>query len=129
MNRSGSAIAIMAKQPEPGKVKTRLCPPLTPREAADLYGAFLLDTVGLASGIPEADLFLACDPHTARGFFSRLFPRPVACIPQGTGDLGNTALTGLTKAVLPGVPETRHRRKRYPPSTAGMYPTGIFPAG
>jgi rSAM/selenodomain-associated transferase 1 len=89
MNRSGSAIAVMAKQPEPGKVKTRLCPPLTPREAADLYSAFLLDTVGLASGVPEADLFLAYDPHAARKFFSRLFPRPVECIPQGTGDLGN----------------------------------------
>lgn len=88
-NRSGSAIAIMAKQPEPGKVKTRLCPPLTPREAADVYGAFLLDTVGLTSGIPEADLFIAYDPYTARDFFSRMFPRPVECIPQGTGDLGN----------------------------------------
>ena len=89
MNRSGSAIAIMAKQPESGKVKTRLCPPLTPREAADLYGAFLLDTVGLVSEIPEADLFIAYDPPTAREFFSRMFPRSVACIPQGTGDLGN----------------------------------------
>ena len=89
MNRSGSAIAIMAKEPEPGKVKTRLCPPLTPREAADLYCAFLLDTVGLISETPGADLFLAYDPQTAREFFSQMFPRPVECIPQGTGDLGD----------------------------------------
>jgi uncharacterized protein len=89
MSRSRAAIAIMAKQPEPGKVKTRLCPPLTPREAADLYGAFLLDTVGLTSGIPEADLFIAYDPHGARDFFSCMFPCPVECIPQGMGDLGN----------------------------------------
>ncbi len=89
MNRSGSAIAIMAKQPESGKVKTRLCPPLSSREAADLYGAFLLDTVGLMSEIPEADLFIAYDPHTAREFFSQMFPRSVECIPQGSGDLGD----------------------------------------
>jgi len=89
MNRSGSAIAIMAKLPESGKVKTRLCPPLTPREAADLYGAFLIDTVGLISGIPGANLFLEYDPHTAREFFSKMFPRPVECFPQGTGNLGD----------------------------------------
>jgi len=90
LNQSGSAIAVMAKRPKPGKVKTRLCPPLTPRQAADLYEAFLLDTVGLASGIPEADLFMACDPDnaTSRNFFSRTLAGPVACIPQGTGDLG-----------------------------------------
>jgi rSAM/selenodomain-associated transferase 1 len=88
MNRSGSAIAVMAKRPESGKVKTRLCPPLTPGEAADLYNAFLLDTVGLALGIPGTDLFIAYDPDPARDFFSRTFPGPMECIPQGTGDLG-----------------------------------------
>ncbi len=88
MNRSGSAIAVMAKHPEPGKVKTRLCPPLTRGEAADLYEAFLLDTVELASGIPGVDLFIAYDPETAHNFFSRTFPGPTECIPQGTGDLG-----------------------------------------
>ena len=88
MNRSGSAIAVMAKLPEPGKVKTRLCPPLTPGDAADLYKAFLLDTVELASAIPGIDLFIAYDPDTACNFFSRTFPGPTECIPQGTGDLG-----------------------------------------
>ncbi|HEX2036783.1 MAG TPA: TIGR04282 family arsenosugar biosynthesis glycosyltransferase [Chloroflexota bacterium] len=38
-------IYVVAKAPHPGKAKTRLCPPLTPEEAARLATAFLLDTV------------------------------------------------------------------------------------
>jgi hypothetical protein len=79
----------MAKQPEPGKVKTRLCPPLSPGQAADLYTAFFFDTVFFVSGIEHADLYVAYDPDTARTFFSRSVPAAVKCIPQGTGDLGD----------------------------------------
>jgi rSAM/selenodomain-associated transferase 1 len=35
----------MAKEPEAGQVKTRLCPPLEPAQAASLYEAFLADTL------------------------------------------------------------------------------------
>lgn len=38
------AIGIMAKAPQAGRSKTRLCPPLTSDEAAALSGAFLRDT-------------------------------------------------------------------------------------
>lgn len=38
------AIGVMAKSPRPGYSKTRLCPPLTPEQAARLSGAFLRDT-------------------------------------------------------------------------------------
>jgi rSAM/selenodomain-associated transferase 1 len=36
---------VFAKAPEPGRVKTRLCPPLTPGEAAALADAFLRDAL------------------------------------------------------------------------------------
>jgi len=36
---------IIAKEPRAGFVKTRLCPPCTPRQAADIAGAALLDTL------------------------------------------------------------------------------------
>lgn len=39
------ALAIMAKAPRPGKVKTRLSPPLTPEQASELNSCFLRDTV------------------------------------------------------------------------------------
>lgn len=38
------AIGVMAKAPRSGRSKTRLCPPLTPDQAALLSGAFLRDT-------------------------------------------------------------------------------------
>ena len=44
------ALAVMAKAPRPGQVKTRLSPPLTPQQAAALNGCFLRDTARLAAG-------------------------------------------------------------------------------
>lgn len=38
-------LLVMAKRPTPGRVKTRLCPPCTPRQAADLAAAALGDTL------------------------------------------------------------------------------------
>src|SRR5579883_255289 len=37
------AIGVMAKAPQPGRSKTRLCPPLRPAQAAQLSAAFLRD--------------------------------------------------------------------------------------
>lgn len=51
------AIAIMAKAPQPGRSKTRLCPPLTPDQAAALSAAFLRDTVrNIAEAAEEAPI-------------------------------------------------------------------------
>ena len=38
------ALAVMAKAPRPGKVKTRLSPPLTPAQTAALNVCVLMDT-------------------------------------------------------------------------------------
>lgn len=39
----GCAVAVLAKAPRPGRVKTRLSPPLLPEEAASMSAAFLRD--------------------------------------------------------------------------------------
>jgi rSAM/selenodomain-associated transferase 1 len=41
------ALLIVGKAPVPGRTKTRLVPPLSPDEAAELYRGFLLDCVSL----------------------------------------------------------------------------------
>jgi rSAM/selenodomain-associated transferase 1 len=44
MKQNFCAITVMAKAPQPGRSKTRLVPPLTPEQAAELSAAFLRDT-------------------------------------------------------------------------------------
>jgi uncharacterized protein len=44
MSRGFCALAVMTKAPQAGRVKTRLVPPLTPEEAAELNKCFLRDT-------------------------------------------------------------------------------------
>ncbi len=38
-------LLVIAKAPQPGRVKTRLCPPCTPRQAADIAAGALCDTL------------------------------------------------------------------------------------
>ena len=44
IGRGVCALAVMTKAPQAGRVKTRLVPPLTPEEAAELNKCFLRDT-------------------------------------------------------------------------------------
>ncbi|MEZ4601697.1 MAG: TIGR04282 family arsenosugar biosynthesis glycosyltransferase [Syntrophotaleaceae bacterium] len=82
---TGNALGIFAKEPLPGLVKTRLCPPLTPEQAALLYRESLMETVeAVVAHVPaEPVLFYEGD----EGFFKTCFPR-LKCIPQRAGDLG-----------------------------------------
>jgi rSAM/selenodomain-associated transferase 1 len=45
-----ATILVLAKAPVPGQVKTRLCPPATPGEAARIAAASLLDTLDATRG-------------------------------------------------------------------------------
>lgn len=59
------ALAIMAKEPAPGRTKTRLCPPLTVQQAAALYEALLWDTAALAHAVPGVQVAIAVTPPKA----------------------------------------------------------------
>jgi len=45
-----ATVLVLAKAPVPGQVKTRLCPPATPGEAARIAAASLLDTLDTTRG-------------------------------------------------------------------------------
>jgi len=45
-----ATVLVLAKAPVPGQVKTRLCPPATPGEAAHIAAASLLDTLDATRG-------------------------------------------------------------------------------
>ncbi|MCU4184865.1 DUF2064 domain-containing protein [Acidiferrimicrobium sp. IK] len=76
----------MAKEPAPGRVKTRLCPPLTPNEAAAVAEAALADTLDAVAASGADRRVLALDgrpgpwlpegfeviPQSGSGFAARL---------------------------------------------------------
>jgi len=66
------SIVVLAKSPVPGRVKTRLCPPCTYREAAVIAAAALTDTLEAVSNTPARARVLALDgepgPWVPEGF-------------------------------------------------------------
>ncbi len=66
-------IIIFAKQPIPGKTKTRLTPLLTREEAAHLYHAFLLDKIASLAKV-NADVAIAYYPAAGHDYFAAIAP-------------------------------------------------------
>lgn len=80
-------LAVVAKRPAPGQTKTRLCPPLTGAQAADLYECFLRDTLGLMAHVPGVGRSISYLPADEEGYFRQLAP-DFALRPQRGDDLG-----------------------------------------
>jgi rSAM/selenodomain-associated transferase 1 len=74
MDRHGiCAMGVMAKAPQPGRAKTRLCPPLHPGQAAELSAAFLRDiTENIARAARAAPIHghVAYAPAGAEAWFA-----------------------------------------------------------
>lgn len=71
-----------------GAVKTRLVPPLTQNEAAELYRALLLDQLEHLSGFTGAERYLVYTPDGALQLMEKLAPPDFQCFAQRGGDLG-----------------------------------------
>ena len=65
-------LVIVAKQPIPGRVKTRLFPKLSPEAAADLYRCFLQDRIKEVSSLNGVDRAIAYTPGAAKETFASL---------------------------------------------------------
>jgi rSAM/selenodomain-associated transferase 1 len=81
-------LALMAKRPVPGAVKTRLCPPLSVATAAGLATCLLQDSISRIRRIERVTPILAFDPPEADDYFRRLAGDTMQRFPQGSGDLG-----------------------------------------
>ncbi|NJD67640.1 MAG: glycosyltransferase [candidate division NC10 bacterium] len=83
------AIAVMGRAPEPGRVKTRLVPPLSYEQAAALYRCLLADKLQQVAGLPDIDPYLAYTPLQARPSMMTLVPAGFTLIPQAGSTLGD----------------------------------------
>jgi rSAM/selenodomain-associated transferase 1 len=94
--RSICALAIMAKAPRPGKVKTRLSPPLSPDQAAAINTCFLRDTAMNIAGLTRDIACAGVISYTPRGdehLFDGLLPAGYWLVPQRGGSFGERLLT------------------------------------
>jgi glycosyltransferase A (GT-A) superfamily protein (DUF2064 family) len=94
--RHRATIVVLAKAPEPGRVKTRLCPPCTPEQAATLAEAALVDTleaVAATRGV-RGVLALDGDPGAWSGF-------GIPVVAQAVGGLDERIAAVFSVAVGP----------------------------
>lgn len=107
------ALIVFAKVPKPGHVKTRLCPPLRPEQAATLYDAFLRDALDRYAGLDPATgpdpfgvaathgpvavrLYLAGDPPEG------LVPEAIPVFRQCGGALGERMMRAFVETFAAG---------------------------
>jgi rSAM/selenodomain-associated transferase 1 len=93
------ALAVMAKAPRPGKVKTRLSPPLTPQQAAQLNVSFLQDTAENLAAVGHAAALISYTPVGDEGLFEGLLPEAFSLVAQ-RGDAFGERLLGAAQDIL-----------------------------
>ncbi len=99
---SRCALAIMAKAPRAGKVKTRLSPPLTLEQSAALNVCFLKDTaqnIADVAGTSPAAGLVCYTPVGEEVLFDGLLPDGFALIPQ-RGDAFGERLLAASEDIL-----------------------------
>jgi len=87
-------VLVIAKAPVAGRVKTRLCPPCTPAEAARLAAASLADTLEAVSALGVRRTLVLDGSHPV--------PAGWRVVPQHGGDLGDRLAHAFADTAQPG---------------------------
>jgi rSAM/selenodomain-associated transferase 1 len=88
MEIRANALAVMAKAPVAGQVKTRLMPLFTSEEAAELSRSLLVDQLNHLQTFDGADFYLAFAPVCAQELMAQITPPGFHLFPQQGDDLG-----------------------------------------
>ncbi len=91
-------VLVVAKEPVPGRVKTRLCPPLDPSEAARVAEAALADTLDAVARCNADRRVVALD-----GTPGPWLPGGFEVVPQVRGTLGARLAAAWSHVGGPGV--------------------------
>jgi glycosyltransferase A (GT-A) superfamily protein (DUF2064 family) len=90
-------LIVVAKEPVAGRVKTRLCPPCTPDEAARIAAAALDDTLDVATLVPAVSRTLVLEGHHP-------VPPGWIIVPQRGYGLANRLVHAFADTWICGVP-------------------------
>jgi glycosyltransferase A (GT-A) superfamily protein (DUF2064 family) len=132
-----ATVIVIAKRPVPGRVKTRLTPPLRPDEAADVAAAALSDTLSTVSASPADRRVLAFDGDPTgwtpagwttvpqpSGSLDRRLERAFACV-QGPALLVGMDTPQLTPAHLDSFDPMRYDACLGPATDGGYWAIGF----
>ncbi len=86
--KHSTALAVMLKAPVTGFVKTRLVPPFTLEEAAEIYHCFIKDTYSLLAPLKDVDIISAVTPPDSLDEVAKLLPEGSLLKPQKGSNLG-----------------------------------------
>lgn len=89
-------LLVVAKAPVPGRVKTRLCPPLTSAEAAEVAAAAIEDTLAAVRAVPVSERVLVVD--------GELDPPGFTVVPQVQGPFDVRLAAAFDDAAARGRP-------------------------
>ena len=92
--RTAAQVVVLAKAPVPGRVKTRLCPPCTPEQAARVAAAAMADTLDAVALARAAFRILVCDAPAA-------VPPGWAILGQRGGPLGERLSNAFADTSMP----------------------------
>jgi rSAM/selenodomain-associated transferase 1 len=101
LNPNQCALAIMTKAPLEGDVKTRLVPPLSPAEAAELNACFLSDVAHAISRacaglpLPAPCQVAVYTPIGAEDVYAGILPRDFFLMPQRGESLGQRLISAV----------------------------------
>ncbi|MFD1658688.1 DUF2064 domain-containing protein [Streptomyces caeni] len=93
-----TTLLVIAKEPLPGRVKTRLTPPFTPEEAAELAEAALADTLRAVAATPSTRRVLVLD-----GSPGPWLPPGFDVVPQCTGGLNERLADAFGRCAGPAL--------------------------
>ena len=102
MNARARRLVLFAREPVPGRVKTRLARAVGPAAAASLYEAFLSDLAVALAPQGNWDAVLAyAEPEPGPVLFA-LFAARWTLVPQGEGSLGDRLRRAVARARAAG---------------------------
>lgn len=93
-----TTLLVIAKEPVPGRVKTRLTPPFTPEEAAGLAEAALTDTLRTVAATPASRRVLVLD-----GTPGPWLPPGFDVVPQCAGGLDERLADAFARCTGPAL--------------------------